>query len=168
MRPIIPGLRVAASVIALVSMLAAARPALADDPAFLSVGLGYYDINDDMDAGELRLEYRASTKYWVFKPFIGGMVTTDGAVYGYGGVLVDVYLGNRFVATPNFAAGLYSDGDGKDLGHAVEFRSGLELSWRFDNRARLGLMFYHISNASLANNNPGTEVLGLTYSHPLQ
>lgn len=142
-------------------------PALADDPAFLSFGAGYYDINDNMDAGEFRIEYRGSTKFWIFKPFAGAMATTDSAFYGYGGVLTDVYFGKRFVLTPSFAAGLYADGDGKDLGHVVEFRSGIEASWRFDSRARLGVLFYHISNASLDDNNPGTEVLSLTYSLPL-
>jgi len=150
-------------------LLAAAMPAptLAGDPAFLSVGAGYYDINDNMDAAEFRMEYRGSTEYWVFKPFAGAMATSDAAFYAYGGLLVDVYFGNRFVLTPSFAAGLYADGDGKDLGHVVEFRSGLEASYRFDNRSRLGVLFYHLSNASLDDNNPGTEVLSLTYSHPL-
>ena len=69
--------------------------------------------------------------------------------------------------TPSLAAGLYEDGDGKDLGHIVEFRSSLELAYRFDNRARLGLSFYHLSNASLDDNNPGTEVFSLNYSIPL-
>ena len=49
----------------------------------------------------------------------------------------------------------------------MEFRSSLELAYRFDNRARLGLSFYHLSNASLDDNNPGTEVFSLNYSIPL-
>ncbi len=159
----------AAAVLLFAGCLAAAAPApaLAGDPAFLSMGVGYYDINDDREAGEFRLEYRSSAEYWIFKPFAGAMATSDAAFYAYGGVLVDIYLGNRLVLTPNFAAGLYAEGDGKDLGHVVEFRSGLEASYRFDNRARLGVLFYHISNAGLDDNNPGTEVLSLTYSHPL-
>jgi len=149
-------------------LVAAAAPAvLADDPSFLSFGTGYFDINDNEDAGEFRIEYRSGTKYGVFKPFAGAMLTTDAAVYGYGGVLVDIYLGRRFVLTPSFAAGLYGDGDGKDLGHVVEFRSGIEASYRFDSRARVGLLFYHISNASLDDDNPGTEVLSFSYSVPL-
>ena len=160
-------IRSAVPLVAVLGWLAAAAPpALADDPPFLALGAGFYDINDNEDAAEFRFEYRAGTKYWVFKPFGGVMATTDAAFYGYGGVLVDVYFGRRFVLTPSFAAGLYAEGDGKDLGHAVEFRSALEASWRFDNRARLGLMFYHISNASLDDNNPGTEVLSITYAHP--
>ena len=95
------------------------------------------------------------------------MASSDAAFYGYAGVLVDFYMGRRVVLTPSFAAGLYEDGDGKDLGHAVEFRSSMELAYRFDDRSRLGVSFYHLSNAGLSNNNPGTEVLSLNYSIPL-
>ncbi len=138
-----------------------------DDPNFLTLAAGYYDINDDMDAAEFRAEFRARDKLWIFKPFGGVMGTSDAAIYGYAGLLVDIYFGRRIVLTPSLAAGLYEDGDGKDLGHIVEFRSSIELSWRFDDRSRLGLSFYHLSNASLDDNNPGTEVLSLSYSIPL-
>ncbi len=33
-----------------------------DDPHFLTLAAGYYDINDDMDAAELRAEFRARNK----------------------------------------------------------------------------------------------------------
>ncbi len=144
-----------------------ATPAVAEDPPFFALGAGFYDINDNEEAAEFRAEYRAAGKLWIFKPFGGLMTTTDAAVYGYGGFLVDVYFGNRVVLTPSLAAGAYSDGNGKDLGHTIEFRSALELSYRFDDRSRLGLMFYHLSNASLDDNNPGTEILSLTYAIPL-
>lgn len=142
-------------------------PAAADDPAFLRVGAGYYDINDDSDAGEFHVEYIAGEKLWVFNPFIGVMGTTDSAIYGYAGIRLDVFLGRRWVVTPSFAPGLYSDGDGKDLGHVIEFRSALELAYRFDDRSRIGLSLYHLSNASLSDDNQGTEVLTLHYSHPI-
>ncbi len=138
-----------------------------DDPHFLTLAAGYYDINDDMDAAEFRAEFRARNKFWIFKPFGGLMATSDAAFYGYAGFLVDLYFGRRVVLTPSLAAGLYEDGDGKDLGHIVEFRSSIELAYRFDNRARLGLSFYHLSNAGLDDRNPGTEVLSLNYSIPL-
>jgi hypothetical protein len=95
------------------------------------------------------------------------MATTDSAFYGYGGIRLDVFLGRRWVFTPAFAAGLYSDGDGKDLGHVVEFRSAVEIAYRFDDRSRLGLSLYHLSNASLSDSNQGTEVVTLHYSYPL-
>ena len=157
------------AIVAAASALGAPGPAAAaeDDPHYLTLAAGYYDINDDRDAAEIRAEFRAGNKFWIFKPFGGLMGTSDKAFYGYAGFLVDLYFGRRIVLTPSLAAGLYEDGDGKDLGHIVEFRSSIELAWRFDNRARLGLSFYHLSNASLDDNNPGTEVLSLNYSIPL-
>ena len=52
---------------------------------------------------------------------------------------------------------IYGEGDGKDLGHAIEFRSGIEVAYRFDDYSRLGLSFTHISNAGLDERNPGVE-----------
>ncbi len=155
------------AVAALTVMATGPAAAAEDDPHFLTLAAGYYDINDDMDAAEFRSEFRSADKLWIFKPFGGLMGTSDAAFYGYAGFLIDLYFGRRIVLTPSLAAGLYEDGDGKDLGHIVEFRSSLELAYRFDNRARLGLSFYHLSNASLDDNNPGTEVFSLNYSIPL-
>lgn len=138
-----------------------------DEPAFIRFGAGYYDINDNEDAGEFHFEYISDSKWWVFTPQVGVMATTDSAAYIYAGVRLDLFLGRRWVLTPQFAPGLYEDGDGKDLGHVIEFRSALELAYRFDDRSRLGMSIYHLSNASLDDNNPGTEVLTLHYSLPV-
>ncbi len=137
-----------------------------DDPDFLRLAIGRYDINDDREAIEFRAEYQSDIKLWIFKPFGGVMATTDGAAYGYAGFLTDFYFGRRIVFTPSLAAGLYHNGDGKDLGHIVEFRSSVELAYRFDNRSRLGVSFYHLSNASLSEDNQGTEIISLNYSIP--
>ena len=158
--------RIGAAILALTLSITAASVARADDPAFLTIGVGAFDINDDETAAQFNLEYRGTKALWVFKPLFGVMATSDGAFYGYGGIGIDLFFGRRWVLTPNFAAGLYEDGDGKDLGHVVEFRSGVELAYRFDTRSRLGLAFHHLSNASLDDNNPGTETLILTFSVP--
>ncbi|MBT3334131.1 MAG: acyloxyacyl hydrolase [Rhodospirillaceae bacterium] len=139
-----------------------------DDPAFLNFGVGYYDLFDDDNAAAFRVEYRAESKFWIFKPFAGVSATSDGAAYGYGGVLTDFYFGLRIVATPSVAAGYYHNGDGKDLGHEFEIKSGLEIAYRFDNRARLGVHFHHISNGGLEDTKSGVEVLGINYSLPLR
>ena len=148
-------------------MVMAPPSASADDPIFLSVGVGYYDIFDDNNAAELHVDYRSNLKFLFFKPFAGAMVTGDGAFFPSAGLYSDFYFGRRIVISPSAAAGYYFKGDGKDLGHAFEILSGLEVAYRFDNRARLGLLFYHISNAGLEDDHPGTEVLSLVYSIPL-
>jgi hypothetical protein len=144
-----------------------AGPARADDPDYLALGAGAFDaFRSSTIAGEFRAEYRSKLKWWIFKPFTGVMATSEGSFYGFGGLLLDVYLGRRLVVTPSFAAGLYVEGGGKDLGHVIEFRSQVEVAYRFEDRSRLGVSFSHISNASIASTNPGAESLMLTYSMP--
>lgn len=156
------------SVIAIATVMMAPS-ASAQEPSFLSVGLGWYDINDDKDAIDLRVEFRSKAKFLGFvKPWVGIEITSDAAAYGVAGVLSDIYFGRRFVLTPSFGVGVYADGDGKDLGSAIEFRSQLELGYRFDNRSRLALAFSHISNAHLTNQNPGSEILTVYYHVPLE
>ena len=152
---------------ALLALTVSGRAQAGDDPPFVAFHVGGYDVNDNETAGLLNLEYRSDYDKWYVKPFVGVMATTDAAFYGYGGFMLDVYFGRRWVFTPNVAVGLYSDGNGKELGSVVEFRSGVELAYRFDSRTRLGLAFHHISNAHLDDVNPGTETLTLVFSLPL-
>jgi len=157
------------AIAAIAAFIAMQNIVRAEEPAFLSVGAGVYDVMDGKEtAAEGHVEYRfsESNKLWHFSPFVGMMATGEGATYGYGGVGIDIFFDNRWVLTPNFAVGLYGNGDGKDLGHAVEFRSGVELAYRFDDRSRLGLTFHHISNSRLDDQNPGAESVLLMYSIP--
>jgi len=145
-----------------------AFPAFAEDPDFLSFSAGAYDWNRQKEEGaEFRLEYRSDSKFWVFKPFAALAGTTTGQGFLGAGVLVDVFLGRRFVLTPSFAPHLYTGGNSKlDLDYIVEFRSQLEAAYRFDDRSRLGIAVSHYSNASLGDTNPGTESAMLVYSVP--
>jgi lipid A 3-O-deacylase len=49
----------------------------------------------------------------------------------------------------------------------IEFRSGFELAYRFDDHSRLGVAVHHLSNASIGADNPGTETALIYYSIPL-
>jgi hypothetical protein len=153
----------------LLSALAAAGPARADDPSFLTVGVGAFDAFDaDHRAAQFEVQYRSDLKLWVFQPMVGANVSTDGTAYAYAGISLDIFLGKRFVLRPSFAPGVYYEGDGKDLGHTIEFRSAAELAWRFDDRSRLGLEISHRSNADIGDKNPGEESLMLFYHFPLK
>ena len=142
--------------------------ALAAEPDFLSFQVGKYDLFDDEQTVEFRVEYvfAENRKLWIFTPFIGFMATGEGGTYGYGGIGVGVFFGKPLVMTPNFAAGIYGNGDGKDLGYPIEFRSGVNFAYRFDDYTRLGVAFHHISNAGLDERNPGEESLVVYYSMP--
>ena len=140
----------------------------ADDPDFISFSGGAYDWNRQKDEGmEFRLEYRSDEKFWHFKPFVAIAGTSTSQGFLGAGILLDVFLGRRFVVTPSFAPHFYTGGNSKlDLDYPLEFRSQLELAYRFDDRSRLGLAVSHYSNASLGDTNPGTESAMLYYSVP--
>lgn len=149
-----------------------AAPAVADDPAFLSIGAGSYDWNRKKDEGvEVRVEYRHDQKILgPLKPFVAAAVSKNSSTQTFlgVGVLMDIYFGKRLVLTPSFAPHFYNGGNKKlDLDYALEFRSQLELAYRFDDRSRIGLAVGHYSNASLGKTNPGTESAMLYYSHPV-
>ncbi len=150
---------------------AARQPKGDDDPALVSVVLGNYDWNRQKEEGvEARIEYRFNKKFFgLFKPFIAAAMTNSSNSFLLGaGILVDVPIGRHFVLTPSFAPHYYNGGNKKlDLDYALEFRSQLELAYRFDNLSRLGVAVSHYSNASLGKTNPGTESALLYYSVPV-
>lgn len=128
---------------------------------------GYYDVLDGRSgAVDLRVEYRAGPRLWFLRPWAGLEMTTDGGSFVAGGLLFDLDLPARFFLTPSFGTGIYSNGGGKDLGSPFQFRSQVELAWQFDSGGRIGLSLGHLSNGSLGDRNPGTEVLSVVISVP--
>jgi len=89
-------------------------------------------------------------------PVTGAMITGDSATYIYTGVQAQYKVGKLNV-TPSFTPGLYGAGDGKDLGHMVEFKSEVQLSLDLSTNTEFGFSYNHISNASLGDKNPGAN-----------
>ena len=89
-------------------------------------------------------------------PITGAMITGDNAGYIYTGVQAQYKIGALNI-TPSFTPGLYHEGDGKDLGHMLEFKSEVQLSIDFSQSSKLGFSYNHISNASLGDKNPGAN-----------
>ena len=89
-------------------------------------------------------------------PVTGFMITENNAAYGYTGIQAFYNIG-KINFTPSFAPGLYSQGDGKDLGHTIEFKSELQFSLDLSSESELGFSYNHISNASLGDKNPGAN-----------
>ena len=90
-------------------------------------------------------------------PITGGFITENSAAYVYTGVEWNYAIGNKITFTPSFAPGIYHEGDGKDLGHALEFKTEMQLSYTLSDSANLGMSYNHISNASLGDKNPGAN-----------
>ena len=89
-------------------------------------------------------------------PITGVLITSDNAGYVYTGVQAQYKIGILNI-TPSFTPGLYHEGDGKDLGHMLEFKSEVQLSLDLSKNTELGFSYNHLSNASLGDKNPGAN-----------
>jgi hypothetical protein len=89
-------------------------------------------------------------------PVTGALITADNASYVYTGVQAQYKIG-KINLIPSFTPGLYNAGNGKDLGHIVEFKSEVQLSIDLFNNSEFGFSYNHISNASLGEKNPGAN-----------
>jgi len=89
-------------------------------------------------------------------PITGFMMTADSASYFYTGVQAEYKIG-KLNLTPSFSPGIYSMGDGKDLGSPLEFKSELQLSVDLLPGTKLGYSHSHLSNADLGDKNPGAD-----------
>ena len=89
-------------------------------------------------------------------PVTGVMITADSASYVYTGIQAQYNVGKLNII-PSFTPGLYGEGNGKDLGHVIEFKSEVQLSLNIFENSQLDLSYNHISNASLGDKNPGAN-----------
>ncbi len=158
-----------------VLLIAAKVAESATIPDYLSFAAGVFDFTREKHRTfEFDAEYKfhlnclkSPNRYLEFRPLVGIMGTAKKSVYIYAGINFDLLFFDHLLFAPGFAAGYYAQGSGKDLGYPLEFRSGIELAWQFTGWVRLGIHFYHLSNASIGRRNPGEESLVVFYDIPL-
>jgi lipid A 3-O-deacylase len=90
-------------------------------------------------------------------PITGGFITENSAAYLYTGVEWNYIISDKLIFTPSFSPGVYHEGDGKDLGHALEFKTEVQASYNVSESTSLGVSYNHISNASIGDKNPGAN-----------
>jgi len=123
---------------------------------------GMFDFSDDKKRSTLfGIEHQDENLYrdtflGRVSPVTGMMITADNATYFYTGVEANLDLG-PFKLTPSFTPGIYSQGEGKDLGHPLEFKSEVQLSMDLGESTNFGMSYNHVSNASLGDKNPGAN-----------
>ena len=123
---------------------------------------GTFDFSDNKKSSTLfGIEHQNENLYrdTIFgriTPVSGAMITQDTATYIYTGVETNYSIGKLNI-TPSFTPGLYSKGDGKDLGHPLEFKSEVQMSIDLSEGTNLGMSYNHVSNASLGDKNPGAN-----------
>ena len=96
-------------------------------------------------------------------PITGGFLTENSAAYIYTGIEWNIDMGGKMLFTPSFAPGLYHEGNGKDLGHILEFKSEVQFSYAASDKSSFGISYNHVSNASLGDKNPGANSYMLNF-----
>ena len=129
----------------------------------LNFFIGNFDFSDDKQKAILvGFQHQNENLYrntflGNVSPITGGFVTENSAVYVYTGIEWNLDMGEKILFTPSFAPGLYHEGDGKDLGHVLEFKSEVQFSYMASNNTSFGVSYNHVSNASLGDKNPGAN-----------
>ncbi len=123
---------------------------------------GMFDFSDEGAKSQLfGIQHQNTNLYrntiiGEMSPITGGMITEENAVYLYSGIETNYSIGSLNI-TPSFTPGYYNQGDGKDLGHGLEFKSEVQLSLDVGKNTNIGMSYNHVSNASLGDKNPGAN-----------
>ncbi|PCI76871.1 hypothetical protein COB21_03830 [Candidatus Aerophobetes bacterium] len=147
-----------------------------NEKSLIMVGVGAFDIfrwskNQKDFQTLLFLELRPniallSRRKVIVRPLIAWMYADFKASFIGAGLAFDFLISPQVTFTPSFAPGYFAKGGDIDLGYPLEFRTSLELAYRFKNKGRVGMMFSHISNAHLGKENPGADMLSIFYAIP--
>ena len=130
---------------------------------------GSYDYDDDNTSTLYGLNYHLSDNaFSIFNlidlnPVIGGFVTAKSATMFYSGFETNIGQDSIYLNLSS-SAGIYSNGDGKDLGNVLQFKSEVNLFYKLGKSSRVGLGSHHISNAGLSSVNPGTNNFYLIFN----
>ena len=133
-----------------------------DNNTEFSVYSGMFDFSDEGKKSTLigfqhqNEDLNRDTFLGNLSPITGALITADNASYVYTGVQAQYKIG-VINLTPSFTPGLYNSGNGKDLGHIVEFKSEIQLSLDLPKDSQFGFSYNHLSNASLGDKNPGAN-----------
>lgn len=131
------------------------------------IGGGYLDAGIHHSGGVFQMEYRAGTYLWKYlRPQVTFLLPEFSAFFLGLGLGWECTLTKRIILTPSFVPGFYYRGNSRNLGFPVEFRSAIELAYRFD-KGTVGVQISHLSNAHLGYKNPGINAFILFLGFPI-
>jgi hypothetical protein len=138
-------------------------------PAYVQLNAGVIGLlNRARNSWRYGVEYRFRPQWgWRLRPVLGAVVAENDARFYFAGLRRDFPLSGRFTFTPGFDVTSYDRGRGVDLGSELEFRTGLEVSYRLYRDWRAGIALYHLSNGGFGDRNPGTNAVVLTLAMPV-
>lgn len=126
------------------------------------------DKSNDKREAELGLEWRGRPRAFGLQPNLGLAGHDGGGGYAFAGLRRDFEFSRRWGVSLGFAVSLFEAGDGIDLGGPVEFRSSFEIFANVGEASRIGIDYYHMSNARLYDANPGANSLVVFYGHRIR
>lgn len=158
------GMRLKRFMAAAALALAPVVPAQAEAPAF-AVALGH----NSSGSQELFLSRRSVPFAQGLQPVFGASLSTYREAWAGAG-LAYTWRGSDQASFVRAALmpGLYSRGNGRDLGGPIMFRSSIEAGWNLRGGGELSIGLAHRSNAGIYAQNPGLDTLFLSYSRPLR
>ena len=161
-----------------VAAMAAAQPARAGDtggsgfalhdPTYLTLGVGGWEFDrENLAKPQFDMVLRPAHNLWIIKPQAGVEVAGDGDVVAFAGPLIEYYFTPHLVGSISSSLATWF-GPGFNLGSRLEFHSSGEVAWRMEDESRLGIAFWHTSNADLTKRNPGSDSLIVSYAIPIR
>ena len=145
------------------------------DSNFFTLGAGLFDITDPDDISFVGLvDYRFTPRMFSglfherfhgMGPMAGILANTDGGFYGFGGFFLDIRWDENIIILPSLAVGGYSQNDSRDLGGVLEFKTEFYIGYKINEQNLLGVSLQHISNAAFHEDNPGVNMIFLTWSY---
>lgn len=132
-----------------------------------AVSSGALLFQEETDGAELYLRRDFGVLLGPFQPSLGVSVGTGGATWIGAGIQYTLHGPLDLYLQGHVMPGVYFEGDGRDIGGALQFRSGIELGYEARSGLRIGLSYDHRSNADFQDYNPGLESLQLRVSWPM-
>lgn len=134
----------------------------------IAASVGVFDVGKE-NIAQYGVEYRGAPRkgFYNLRPTAGIEANADSGYWVYGGARYDYSLSRDWDLTPHAAVSWYEEGDGKDLGGELEFRSGLDLSVRLTAQSRIAVGVTHLSNSNLGDKNPSANSVIITYSRKM-
>lgn len=133
----------------------------------LIFSLGSVEFQTRNIGSEIRVGYMFDQFWGRFNPTLEISITDSVATWAGVGLYqqFDFQIANQdMFAGFGFAPGYYLHGESVDLGHALEFRSSVELGIRLDNDWQISLLYDHRSNGDISKVNPGLETFHIRFS----
>lgn len=140
----------------LLSLLFSAHSVAASEPHF-TFALGQ---QTGTRSAEAQLRYSAEPLWRNVQPMLGASLAANGSAWigGGAGITWRAATSGVFVRVSSMA-GLYRQGNGPDLGGALQFRSALDLGLRSARGVEYGVGTDHRSNAGIKTPNPGLNTI---------